>query len=376
MRRLTLVAALGVASSCGGAASNTPRLTAKDIVKRSSPAIVRSDAGTDKVGTGFILDKGGLVATNLHVVLGESTIKVRLFDGSQYPVMQIAGIDIERDLALLRINPSKGLPTLKLGDSDAVAAGDQIIAIGNQLGEFDYSVTSGLISQVRHACDRDQVASKRCKEFTLLQISAPISLGSSGGPLFNQIGEVVGVTTAIITAGQNLNFAVPGNYLKPLMAQPAAISLDEFARETKLGEDKRPDSDSGSGAHIVRKIPMHELSVFDGCKIDDIEAIVREILEAIENGAPLYNDGKHEACFRIYEGTSVKYEHDAPCAGVRTAFGDGLLRANGLKSYTEKAWAMRDTFDGLLDAAKRWAQKHPPNGTPGGKPVRPPKPTR
>jgi serine protease Do len=376
MRRLTLVAALGVASSCGGAASNTPRLTAKDIVKRSSPAIVRIDAGTDKVGTGFILDKGGLVATNLHVVLGESTIKVRLFDGSQYPVMQIAGIDIERDLALLRINPSKGLPTLKLGDSDAVAAGDQIIAIGNQLGEFDYSVTSGLISQVRHACDRDQVASKRCKEFTLLQISAPISLGSSGGPLFNQIGEVVGVTTAIITAGQNLNFAVPGNYLKPLMAQPAAISLDEFARETKLGEDKRPDSDSGSGAHIVRKIPMHELSVFDGCKIDDIEAIVREILEAIENGAPLYNDGKHEACFRIYEGTSVKYEHDAPCAGVRTAFGDGLLRANGLKSYTEKAWAMRDTFDGLLDAAKRWAQKHPPNGTPGGKPVRPPKPTR
>jgi serine protease Do len=372
MRRLTVVAALGVASSCGGAASNTPRLTAKDIVKRSSPAIVRIDAGTDKVGTGFILDKAGLVATNLHVVLGESTIKVRLFDGSQYPVMQIAGIDIDRDLALLRINPPKGLPTLKLGDSDAVAAGDQIIAIGNQLGEFDYSVTSGLISQIRHACDRDAIASKRCREFTLLQISAPISLGSSGGPLFNQTGEVVGVTTAIITAGQNLNFAVPGNYLKPLMAQPAAISLDQFARDTKLSEDKRPDSDSGNGARIVRRIPMHELSVFDGCKLDDIEVIVREILETIENGAPLYNDGKHEACFRIYEGTSVKYEHDAPCAGVRTAFGDGLLRANGLKSYTEKAWAMRDTFDGLLDAAKRWAQKHPPSGTP----ARPPKPRK
>ena len=76
MRRLTVVAALTVASSCGGASSNAPRLTAKDIVKRSSPAIVRIDAGTDKVGTGFILDKGGLVATNLHVVLGESTFKV------------------------------------------------------------------------------------------------------------------------------------------------------------------------------------------------------------------------------------------------------------------------------------------------------------
>jgi S1-C subfamily serine protease len=372
MRRLTVVAALTVASSCGGAASNAPRLTAKDIVKRASPAIVRIDAGPDKVGTGFILDKGGLVATNLHVVLGESTIKVRLFDGSQYPVLQIAGIDVERDLALLRISPPKGLPTLKLGDSDAVAAGDQIVAIGNQLGEFDYSVTSGLVSQVRHACDREAIAKQRCKqEFTLLQISAPISLGSSGGPLFNQTGEVVGVTTAIITAGQNLNFAVPGNYLKPLMAQRASISLDEFARETKIADEKHGD-DKPSGVHIQRRVPMHELSVFDGCKVDDIEAVVREILQAIDNGAPLYNDGKHEACFRIYEGTAVKYEHDAGCAGVRTAFGDGLLRANGLTTYTEKAWAMRDTFDGLLDAAKRWAEKHP-QGAPG-KPAKPGRP--
>lgn len=367
MRRLTVALALTVTSSCGGAASNAPRLTAKDIVKRSSPAIVRIDAGPDKVGTGFILDKAGLVATNLHVVLGESEIKVRLFDGSQYEVMQVAGVDVERDLALLKINPKKGLPTLKLGDSDAVAAGDPIIAIGNQLGEFTYSVTSGLVSQVRHACDRDAIAHKRCKEFTLLQISAPISLGSSGGPLFNQTGEVVGVTTAIITAGQNLNFAVPTNYLKPLVAQPAAISLDDFARETRVGDEKR-EADPGDGPRIVRRVPRHEITVFDGCKVDDIEAVVREILEAIENGAPLYNDGKHEACFRIYEGTAVKYEHDAACSGVRTAFGDGLLRASGLKSYTEKAWAMRDTFDGLLDAAKRWADKHPLGGRPRSKP--------
>src|SRR5262245_22666246 len=260
MRRLSVVAAVaavGVASSCGGPASNAPRLTAKDIVKRSSPAIVRIDAGPDKVGTGFILDKAGLVATNLHVVLGESSIKVKLFDGTQYPVMQIVGLDVDRDLALLKINPTKGLPTLKLGDSDAVAAGDQIIAIGNQLGEFDYSVTSGLVSQVRHACDREAIARQRCKqEFTLLQISAPISLGSSGGPLFNQTGEVVGVTTAIITAGQNLNFAVPGNYLKPLMAQPASISLDQFARETRF-EEKKPEPE-GSNVRVVRHIPMHE----------------------------------------------------------------------------------------------------------------------
>ncbi len=349
--------------------SNTPRtrLTAKDIVQRSSPAIVRIEAGGDKVGTGFIVDKAGIVATNLHVVAGESLIRVRLHDGTQYAVMQITGVDPGRDLALLRIRPTADLPTLKLGDSDAVSAGDQIVAIGNPLGVFDYSVTSGLISQVRPVCAQEAVAAQQCKqELTVLQISAAISPGSSGGPLFNQFGEVVGITTAIITAGQNINLAVPGNYLKALATQHATLTPDQFAKDTKLPEEAGGASESDDGVRIVRRVPRHEVAVFDGCKLDDIEDVVHQIGEAIENGAPLYNEGKHEACFRIYEGTAVKYEHDAACPGVRTAFGDGLLRASGLKSYKEKAWAMRDTFDGLIDVAKRWVDRHP-GATPGGK---------
>jgi serine protease Do len=374
MRRLTVVAALTVVSSCGGAASNSPRtrMSAKDIVQRASPAIVRIEAGAEKVGTGFILDKTGIVATNLHVVAGESAIKVRLYDGTQHAVIQIAGLDPARDLALLRITPARELPTLKLGDSDAMSAGDQVVAIGNPLGVFDYSVTSGLISQVRPVCSPDAVAAGHCKqELTVLQISAAISPGSSGGPLFNQFGEVVGVTTAIITAGQNINLAVPGNYLKPLVAAHASMTPAQFAKETKSEEP--PPRESEDGVSIVRRIPRHELKVFDGCKPDEIEDVVRQIGDAIENGAPLYNEGKHEACFRIYEGTAVKYEHDAACTGVRTAFGDGLLRASGLKTYKEKAWAMRDTFDGLIDVARRWVDKHPQGSKPGGK-GRPSKP--
>jgi S1-C subfamily serine protease len=370
MRRLRVVAVMALACSCGGAASNTPRgrVTAKDIVQHSSPAIVRIEAGPDKIGTGFILDKAGIVATNLHVVAGESAIKIRLYDGSQYSVMQIAGLDPGRDLALLRIAPTKELPTLKLGDSDTVSAGDQIVAIGNPLGVFDYSVTSGLISQVRPVCGRDlkDQAGEPCKqELTVLQISAAISPGSSGGPLFNQFGDVVGVTTAIITAGQNINLAVPTNYLKALIAQHASISPDQFAKETKNAEE-RGRGDRDDGAHVVRRVPMLELTVFDGCSSDDIGEVLHQIGEAIDNGAPLYNEGKHEACYRIYEGTAVKFEHDAPCAGVRTAFGDGLLRASGLTNYTEKAWAMRDTFDGLIDVARRWAEKNPKGAAPRG----------
>jgi len=355
MRRSTVVALVTLAGSCGSTAVNNPtpaRLTAKDIVQRSSPAIVRINAGADKVGTGFILDKTGIVATNLHVVLGESTIKVSLLDGTQYPVLQIEGVDLDRDLALLRILPAKELPTLKLGDSSAVSAGDQIVAIGNPLGVFDYSVTNGLISQIRHICDQQEVAAQHCKEFTVLQISAAISPGSSGGPLFNQSGEVVGVTTAIVTAGQNLNFAVPGNYLKPLFAQHAGMSPAQFAKATQ------PAEAPASGGAPARHVPHHEVAIWDGCKPDDISDVYQEIEQAIESGAPLYNDGKHEACYRIYEGTAVKFEHDGPCPGVRSAFGDGLLRASRLASYTEKAWAMRDTFDGLLDVAVRWRDQH------------------
>jgi serine protease Do len=374
MRRCSLLAVLALGVSCGSMTANAPRqrMSAKDIVQRSSPAIVRIEAGSDKVGTGFILDKIGLVATNLHVVAGESTIKVRLYDGTQYQVAQIAGLDPGRDLALLRIQPKKELPVLKLGDSDAVSAGDTIVAIGNPLGVFDYSVTSGLISQVRPVCGREDIAAQHCKqELTVLQISAAISPGSSGGPLFNQFGEVVGVTTAIITAGQNINLAVPGNYLKPLLGQRATLSTDEFAKETKFADEAGGTSDKDDdNVHIVRHIPTHELTVLDGCKTEDIGEVVKAISETIESGAPLYNEGKHEACFRIYEGTAVKYEHDAPCKGVRDAFGDGLLRANGMKTYKEKAWAMRDTFDGLIDVAKRWVEK---NGGVKGPPPTPKK---
>jgi len=357
MRRPLLL--LLIAVSCGPSApkANSPRnrMTPKDIVQQSTDAIVRIEAGTDKVGTGFILDKAGLVVTNLHVVSGESVIKVKLHDNSQYQVMQVAGVDPGRDLALLRIQPTKALKTLRLGDSDLMSAGDQVIAIGNPLGVFDYSVSSGLVSQVRAVCS---AAEERCPPggLTLLQISAPISQGSSGGPLFNQFGEVVGVTTLIVAQGQSINFAVPGNYLKPMVARPDVISMEKFAELTR-GEDERPPEDN---IRITKMVPNHPVAVLDGCNDKAVGEVIDAISSAIDIGAPLYNRGDIEACFRIYEGTSTKLERDPPCPGVGKAFGDGLLRASSLATYKEKAWALRDTFDGLIDVAQRRGFKPSP----------------
>lgn len=417
MRRLGTLLVILLASSCGGGGKRAgtgtggrSQLTPKDIAERSGPAIVRIEAG-ENTGTGFIVDKNGLVATNLHVVVGRKDVKIKLPGGDVYSVQQVAGVDPARDLALLKIAPPKPLPTVRLGDSSSLVAGDQVVAIGNPLGVFENSVSAGLISQVRPVCTREQVEhykknqarqnellgklenfgrcqaqrsldceafkltqaeqeeleSLRCREeLTVLQISAPISQGSSGGPLFNTFGEVVGVTTAIITGGQNINLAIPANYVKPLVANPAQISMEEFALKTKGFVER--DAPPEDGIRIQRLVPDHALSIFQSCKPEHIGDMVFAVEQAIEVGAPLYNKGEIEACFRIYEGTAIKFERAQGCAGISAAFSDGLQRAQTLDTYKEKAWAMRDTFDGLLIAAKKWVAanggKQPaPSGT-------------
>jgi serine protease Do len=305
---------------------------------------IESNMGGNRVayGTGFIVGAEGRIATNLHVIAGAEQIKVTLLDGSEHPVEEVVAFDPERDLAIVHIAASK-LPTVKLGDSDGVSAGDRVVAIGNPLGVFDYSVSDGLISSVRPLATG----------ITVLQISAPISQGSSGGPLFDPYGEVIGVATFIAREGQNINFGVPSNYLRPLLDKKGGETLATFASHFSGDDDEAPPT---AQRKVQRRIPTHSLSTLDGCSPDQILAVFRAINKAIEVGAPVYNRGEHEACFVIYRKVADLYEGDqAMCKGVREAFGQGLLRAESTDDFTEKAWAMRDTFDGLLDVIVRKA---------------------
>jgi serine protease Do len=380
---MTRVCVLALVAACSGAGKNIPRdgLSVKDIVKQASPAIVHIETASGHVGTGFVLDPKGLVATNLHVVAGSAQIKVRLADGNIYDVNQVVGYDRVHDLALLRIQPPKALPTLRLGDSDKMTAGDKVIAIGNPLGVLDLTVSDGLLSSVRQLCgDRElaDAADKNCRDpMKLLQFSAAISQGSSGGPLFNEAGEVVGLTTLFLGQGQLLNFAVPANYLKQLVAAPKPVALDEFAKSTDKafaehggggGSGGGGGGDGGDDGPIPdRKVPTHQVAVWDGCSQKDVEETVRAIEGAIRLGVPLYNtrtkDG-YEACARIYEGATLRLAKDGACKGVRSAAADTLLRHDTIKSYRDKAWALRDGFDGLLLAAEQWFQKQKTNPTP------------
>lgn len=317
-------------------------LTTRQIVAQSKPAIVRVETGSGSMGTGFFIDDSGVIATNLHVVAGESQITARLASGQSLTVTQIAGYDDDRDLALLRVAPAQRQPTLRMGNSDDLQAGDNVIAIGNPLGVLDYSVSNGLISSIR----------KLGPELTVLQITAPISVGSSGGPLFNSNGEVIGVTTAIITAGQNLNLAVPVNYVAKLAARKQAVALKDFARATQA----QSNTDKAATPKVTRRIPNHDVAVVARCKREDLANLLGGIEAAIANGAPLYNQGNHEGCFRIYEGTALRLAADTHCEGIREALREGLQRVAGLPTATERAWAVRDTFDGLLIVIDRYSQ--------------------
>ena len=369
---LVALAGLGPVAACGPKHSDpTPavakarvKMSDKDIYQASTPAVVRIEStlpGGVAVGSGFIVDARGLIATNLHVVAGASRIMVQLHDGkTELLVSRVLGFDPAHDLAIIEVSAAHPLPVVRVGNSDDTAIGDEVVAIGNPLGVFAYTISSGLISQ------KIPVSA----DVTLLQISVPISQGSSGGPLFNQFGEVIGVTTGIITKAQNINIAVPTNYLKPLLQQPA-IGVEEFAAKTRALAEQEAASEGGGGdgrtredddIQIRRQIPILPIAVYDSCKRPEIEEIIKSISDAIESGAPLYNLGTrqgYEACYRIYEGAAIKLESSVSCKGVGAAFGDGLLRASAMKSYKEKAWAMRDAFDALIDASKRWADKHP-----------------
>ncbi len=184
------------------------------LVKAVRPGVVNvatTNQGASKsLGSGFLINAQGLVVTNSHVVERAQSIRVRLADGREFDATPV-GRDPSTDLALLRLSGEGvgALPTVFLGDSDRLEVGDWVVAIGNPFG-LDTSVTHGLISA------RERVIGVGpFDEF--IQTNALINPGNSGGPLFNMRGEVVGVTTAIVTQGQGIGFAVPINLVKDLL---------------------------------------------------------------------------------------------------------------------------------------------------------------
>jgi serine protease Do len=181
---------------------------------------------TASAGTGFIISASGIVVTNRHVVpAGTSAVSVTLSDGTRFDNVQVLGrtsSSSSQDIAFLKITDLKGktLVPVTLGDSSKVQIGDRVIAIGNALGQFQNTVTSGIISGYgRDVAAGDQSGQQDSENLTdLFQTDAAINEGNSGGPLVNINGEVIGINTAVASGAQNIGFAQPVNELKGLIS--------------------------------------------------------------------------------------------------------------------------------------------------------------
>ncbi|MFH7028963.1 MAG: HhoA/HhoB/HtrA family serine endopeptidase [Heteroscytonema crispum UTEX LB 1556] len=166
------------------------------------------------LGSGFIIDKSGLVLTNAHVVDQADKVTVRLKDGRNFEG-KVQGIDEVTDLAVVKINAGNDLPVAPLGSSGNVQVGDWAIAVGNPLG-FDNTVTLGIVSTLKRSSAQVGITDKR---LDFIQTDAAINPGNSGGPLLNGLGEVIGINTAIRADAMGIGFAIPIDKAKAIASQ-------------------------------------------------------------------------------------------------------------------------------------------------------------
>jgi serine protease Do len=169
-------------------------------------------------GTGFIVSSDGLIITNKHVVSdSKAEYTVYLNDGRKFKA-EVLALHPTDDLALIKIK-ANNLPTLVLGDSDKVKIGQFVIAIGNALGEFQNTVSFGVISGLRRSITASDQSGNVERLEGLIQTDAAINFGNSGGPLINLKGEVIGVNTAIAGGAENIGFAIPINRAKKMIEE-------------------------------------------------------------------------------------------------------------------------------------------------------------
>jgi S1-C subfamily serine protease len=195
-------------------------------ITTSGGGILGSATGT---GSGVIYDPDGWILTNRHVVEDADSLQVTLDDGQVFEDAEVYGIDTMTDLAIVKID-GEDLPAAPIGSSDNLKPGQLAIAIGNPLGQYENTVTTGIVSGLgRQIFASDAVqASDPDRLRNLIQTDAAINPGNSGGPLVNSAGQIIGINTAVSTTAQGIGFAIPINVARPIMDQ--ALAGEPLAR--------------------------------------------------------------------------------------------------------------------------------------------------
>src|SRR5260370_4216889 len=245
-----LVVAEGNPQAPASAPTPASRSVAGEIYKKQSPAVVLIEIYKDKgevsgSASGFLVSADGKILTNFHVIVHTKQATVRLANKDAYDKVEVLDTDKRKDIALIKIR-AVDLPFVTLGKSSEVEVGDKVYSLSNPLGVFENTLSEGIISGIRLG-----------DGYKYFQITAPISHGSSGGPLFNSKGEAIGITSGGFSEGQSLNLAIPIDYARGMLSsnQPQPLSA---TYEPEPGEESA--SSEKTAANIIpedmKKAPL------------------------------------------------------------------------------------------------------------------------
>ncbi len=260
-----------------------------DFFGFSAPAQAQEAAGT-----GIVISSDGLIVTNRHVVpVGSTSVSVTLSDGTEFDNVKVVGRTADSDsldIAFLKISDTKGhkLTPAEIGDSGKVQVGDIVVAIGNALGQFNNTVTSGIISGFGRSVQAGDESGSTVENLNdLFQTDAAINQGNSGGPLVNSHGQVIGINTAVSGQGQNIGFAIPINDVNGLIKQ--VLKTGKFER-SYLGVRyipltaaiaKQLDLSVTSGAYIPAATDGGQPSIIPGSPADKAGLQEKDIITAV-----------------------------------------------------------------------------------------------
>lgn len=200
------------------------------IAEKVSPSVVsivttvqsRDVFGTsygEGAGTGIVVSKDGYIMTNNHVIDGASDVEIVMSDGTTYDDVTVIGNDPLNDVAFLKIEGVDNLTSATLGDSSSVRIGQRVVTIGNALGQYQNTVTSGIISGTGRPVTASSGDGTSTETLTdLIQTDAAINSGNSGGPMVNAAGQVIGINTAVASDANGIGFAIPINVTKGVLA--------------------------------------------------------------------------------------------------------------------------------------------------------------
>jgi len=300
---------------------------ASEVYRKVTPSIVKI-VTNDGHGSGFFVGDGSLIVTNHHVIKGASTIAIRTSSGIELPVKAIRTVDADRDLAILSVNV-KG-PSLLLNRS-LPEVGETVYSLGSPQG-LDNTIADGIVSGIRES-----------NEVTIIQTSAPISRGSSGGPIVNVGGEVVGITTSFRSGGQNLNFAVAAKHVLTLLE----MRRIEVSGERLSGQDGTAAAYSKKVHVSVRRILGHdryeagiEVEVWNAseCALTQVQAETEFIRRPYKNEPIVY---RHPYSLALDVGPNEKFTAWIPVVA---------LTGHGEEAPVDRRWYARTAVrDALLD---------------------------